>query len=134
MIEPARRKHGASSRAVCRRRRCRRDRGARQSTARRIHDAVLLILILVNLLVVSSCARFETVGVLTKVIALDGAATVLRKGETTPLPLTIGQRLAPGDMIRSSDGARATLSLVPGIRIVLLGGSELLLERLDIRK
>lgn len=87
-----------------------------------------------SVLVVSSCARFETCDVVARILAVRGDATIVTRGDMTNRPLTINQRLAPGDRIRASAGSEVIVSLVPGIRIVLLGDSDLAIRKLDIRK
>ena len=83
---------------------------------------------------VPSCARLESVHVLAQVFAVEGEATVARPGNTEPRALVIGQRLSAGDVIHSAPGAKIGVSLLPGLRVVLLGGTEVTIGELTIRK
>lgn len=105
-----------------------------RSDMRAIQNILALALVLASALSLAACARLETVNVLGRILALEGEATLLRKGEPVPRRLTLDQRFAPGDIIRAEPGAKITVSPVPGVRATLLGGSELSIVRLEIRK
>jgi ferric-dicitrate binding protein FerR (iron transport regulator) len=79
-----------------------------------------------------SCSRFETRQVLATVLALEGSATVVHQGSAAPVARL--SLLAVGDHLRTEPGGKATISLVPGARIVLNEDSELQVEQLQIHK
>ena len=93
-----------------------------------------LLLFIANVAGVCSCARLETANVLARVLAVEGEVDVVRRDETEPKPIVVDQKLAPRDTIRARPGARLTVSLLPGITMVVLGDSELTLGKLQIRK
>ncbi len=115
-----------------------RSRERRDETARERRTALSPILSLVLLFVavscLPSCARLETAAVLARILAVEGEATLIRSGETAHRPLELGCHLAPGDTIHVVRGGQVTLSLVPGIRAVVLGDSAVTINRLEIKK
>ena len=79
-----------------------------------------------------SCSKFETRDVLASVLAVEGEAIVIRNGTTTRAnPTTL---LRTGDRLRTEACSSATISLVPGVRIVVEEDSELEMEELRIHK
>ena len=67
---------------------------------------------------------------LAEVVHAYGSVTVIRASTETALPLTSGENLAAGDVVRTGAQSSATLRFVDGARVLLRPDSELKIERL----
>jgi len=65
-----------------------------------------------------------------KVVAVQGSAVTRTTAAGTDAPVTAGMSLASGAVLKTSPDASLSLQFADGSRLLLLGGSELLLDRL----
>lgn len=63
-----------------------------------------------------------------KVVAVQGSATAVDRGD--PAPITAGMSLGTGALLKTDEDASLSLQFADGSRLMLLGDSELLLDRL----
>ena len=99
-----------------------------------VRQILNLLLVLGGLSGMASCARLETASVVARILAVEGEATVVLRGETTPRTLAVDQRLAPGDIVHAGPDSKVMISLLPGIRAMVMGDSEVAIGQLEVRK
>ena len=93
-----------------------------------------LVPFLITAALIPSCMRIETANVHARVLALEGPVKLVRRQGTDNAVLSAGEHAANGDTLRLDDGAQATLSLVPGVRIVARDKAELQFDQMIVKK
>ena len=96
--------------------------------------AVTAVLLLVGIGLTIRSALGVSVARMATLQRAEGAVTVRRVGDEGWTAVSVGERLRPGDVLRTGEEATAALSFFEGSLSVMEGGTELTLREMSVRR